>query len=923
MPTKRPRGDAVAIAQQTKIVAPTSPGAFSLAINGKYLEFSQWIIADIVAAWNGTTTPVSPVAEAAEFAEITASADGNNLLLTADEPGRPFEVRLFVGGQDATNQVTDEVQTVTIGNAPTGGTFTLTFSGQTTAAIAYNATAAAVQSALEALSNIGVAEALVTGNAGGPYTVRFAGTLADSDQPLMTASAANLTGGTAAAVITTLTDGQAGTSEIQTVKLHATAGTFTLSFAGATTGNIAWNASAATVQTALNNLATIGTGNSVVTGGPLPNTLTITFQGALANLDLPQITGNASGLTSDCDVTIAELTAGAGGIDLILDIAVGLQYGAAARWVWQYDHAGVTQRGTTEISTASSATAIADALCELPIIGANNVTGTTHPTQAVGAARLTFVNKLRAATDVTKWAHTRLRLMPVNTADAALPNLIQYPTGTNEVQRLSYAGTVPTAGTFTLSYGGQTTAPIPWNATLTQIQTALEALSTIGAGALIMSGAGFTGGTPTIEFAANGLQASNLALLTQNSTGLKVAVTTTTPGVTGIRETQQVTLTNNPTGGTLTLTRGANTTGALAYNASAATVQSALEGLASVGVGNVLCTGGPWPAAISCSFAPSLGNIAQMTAAATLHNGTVTVAELTKGGIAVGVIEQRRSRGPNHWDDPTNWLPEGIPDSGDIVALDGGEAELLYGLEQRTTFTADAASDVITLTSGRKTFQAGQKVRVRSTGTLPGGLSAGTDYYAIAVGTAGGQSTENRLQLSTSLGGAPVNITTAGTGTHTITVALAELRAPARFRGKLGLPARDGDILEYRPLYLALDCPLVTIGAGAGLASGRIKLDCDTVATVVQVHDTAGASDTDEYSFSWKGTNAANTFEQLGGECGIAYAEGETAQLGTVTLRAGTLELGPAVTLGTLRRTGGTLISQQSTVSASLQLSDG
>ena len=45
---------------------------------------------------------------------------------------------------------TDEVQTVTITGGPTGGTFTLTWGGQTTAAIAYNATAATVQALNEA-----------------------------------------------------------------------------------------------------------------------------------------------------------------------------------------------------------------------------------------------------------------------------------------------------------------------------------------------------------------------------------------------------------------------------------------------------------------------------------------------------------------------------------------------------------------------------------------------------------------------------------------------------------------------------------------------------------------------------------------------------------------------------------------------------
>lgn len=50
---------------------------------------------------------------------------------------------------------TNEVNTITAAATPgTGGTFTLTVNGQTTATIAYDATAAIVQAALEALSNV-------------------------------------------------------------------------------------------------------------------------------------------------------------------------------------------------------------------------------------------------------------------------------------------------------------------------------------------------------------------------------------------------------------------------------------------------------------------------------------------------------------------------------------------------------------------------------------------------------------------------------------------------------------------------------------------------------------------------------------------------------------------------------------------------
>jgi hypothetical protein len=88
---------------------------------------------------------------------------------------------------------TNEVQLVTLTSA-TGGTFLLTFNGQTTAAIAYNATAAAVKAALVALSNIDTGDIDVAGNAGGPYTITFKGAYANQNVAQITADGALLTG---------------------------------------------------------------------------------------------------------------------------------------------------------------------------------------------------------------------------------------------------------------------------------------------------------------------------------------------------------------------------------------------------------------------------------------------------------------------------------------------------------------------------------------------------------------------------------------------------------------------------------------------------------------------------------------------------------------------------------------------------------
>lgn len=91
----------------------------------------------------------------------------------------------------------NEIQTLSISGAPTGGTFTLTYSGQTTAAINHDANAGAVQAALEALSNISSGDVVCAGGPlpGDPITITFQGSLANTDVALIT-STDSLTGGT-------------------------------------------------------------------------------------------------------------------------------------------------------------------------------------------------------------------------------------------------------------------------------------------------------------------------------------------------------------------------------------------------------------------------------------------------------------------------------------------------------------------------------------------------------------------------------------------------------------------------------------------------------------------------------------------------------------------------------------------------------
>ncbi len=104
-----------------------------------------------------------------------------------------------------------ELQRITLGGSPTGGTFTLSFKGQTTAPLPFDATRGQVLAALEALPSIGKEAIHIVSEAeGSPFTVEFAtlagGPLAGRDQPPITADASGLTpAGTVS--VATLQDG--------------------------------------------------------------------------------------------------------------------------------------------------------------------------------------------------------------------------------------------------------------------------------------------------------------------------------------------------------------------------------------------------------------------------------------------------------------------------------------------------------------------------------------------------------------------------------------------------------------------------------------------------------------------------------------------------------------------------------------------
>ncbi|WP_425619120.1 RHS repeat-associated core domain-containing protein [Anatilimnocola sp. NA78] len=183
----------------------------------------------------------------------------------------------------------------------TSGTFTLTFDGQTTSAIAYNASAGTVQAALEALSNIGSGEVSVTKwqNYGyyQEWEVTFTGGLAGTDVAQITIDASAVYNGIGAPTENETTSYEgSSTNEVQEVTIsNADGGTFTLTFSGQTTTALDWDATAGEVETALEALSNI---DAVSVSGSAGGPFTITFEGSLAGENVEPLVANTSALTN-------------------------------------------------------------------------------------------------------------------------------------------------------------------------------------------------------------------------------------------------------------------------------------------------------------------------------------------------------------------------------------------------------------------------------------------------------------------------------------------------------------------------------------------------------------------------------------------------------------------------------------------------
>ena len=487
------------------------------------------------------------------------------------------------------------------GYASLGGTFTLSLGGDTTAPIPWNASASDVQMALESLSSVGAGAVTVTGNAGGPWDVLLSGAAGRAGEPLLRPDASGLESGVQLDIQET-TPGS-GVNEVQRiVPPVATAGTFRLTFNNGsiarTTAPIPFDATVGEVQAALEALTSIGGPDNVVVSNADGGPWDVEFTGELAAREQLELIVDGSGLTLDVRPPVAsQRQAGDSSHNEIQELTAPAATGGT--FTLSFTHGGSTAT-TAPIPFDATAAQLRSSLEALANIGSGNVSvsggsGSGWTIEFVGALGNTNVSLL--AVDGSS-----LTGLPV------VREIVHHVAGANERQTVTLSPSA-TGGQFTLTFGSDTTAPLPFNATAAQVESALQSLPSLQNGVIRVTSSRPTGGPWEVEFAGR-LATTDVALLSGDGSHLTGGFADSEIDVTqdasrpGVNEVQTIAFSTppaDPQGGTFQLSLSAGsvsrTTADLPFDAGPAAVQAALEQLDDIGVGNVRVTGsagGSW-----------------------------------------------------------------------------------------------------------------------------------------------------------------------------------------------------------------------------------------------------------------------------------------------------------------------------------------
>ena len=241
---------------------------------------------DATVQLNTSERPVPATAQPARYQD--ASADGSRVFFMSDEQ---LTAKAGGGLYLWERQPSDEEQSVAVD--ATGGTFTLTFHSQ-------------------------VSTGLGTLAAGSNVVSSIVGSFAAGE----TITGAGIPAGTKVLSVDSSAEGSG-----LTLSANATAsGTQALHVSNdATTAPLAEDATAAQVQSALEGLEGIGTGNASVSGGPgdagASSPYVVTFTGALAGVNVAQLSADGSALTGGAATASVSTTEPLQNLTLLVSLA--------------------------------------------------------------------------------------------------------------------------------------------------------------------------------------------------------------------------------------------------------------------------------------------------------------------------------------------------------------------------------------------------------------------------------------------------------------------------------------------------------------------------------------------------------------------------------------------------------------------------
>lgn len=260
-----------------------------------------------------------------------------------------------------------------------------------------------------------------------------------------------------------------------------------------------------------------------------------------------------------------------------------------------------------------------------------------------------------------------VRLVESNPSADAFPWRYVDLTGHSIRVAIGNPGGDPSTGTFTLTFDGDTTTDLAAGSTAAQVDTALNALTSItSAGGVTVTSAAAgqyqiafdsvgarnlitantdalypassayiyeatAGDASTKEVQVANIEVDNAAYveLTTDIAAPAATVTTVREGVTDTTsELQRIEISGDPYLGTFAITINGNTSDAISIDATLDELTTAIEGITDIGAGNVVVTGSITDFTIQ--FAASLGNVAE---------ATVDVANLTGAIGKTGTID--------------------------------------------------------------------------------------------------------------------------------------------------------------------------------------------------------------------------------------------------------------------------------------------